>query len=280
MSTLTNVDRRYLEALFKMSGGYVLEFTDAEFADFFKDYGIDIEDKQYHHNSGSKANRLRAFWRLEPNNKVGDVLNGLLQQVSIDEEIKDISIDQNLYSRAKQIISQLEQGNSQYQKIDVQSSEKEFFDIKFSDPRLENIPIESRFIQIIARRIGEAKSLFSSGYYLSSVIMTGSILEAVLLGVARNYPKKFNKAKSAPKTKGAVKHLNNWTLSNLIDVAAELSLLRTDVKQFSLVLRDFRNYLHPYHQLSAEFEPDEYTAKLCLQTLDAAIADLSGERPK
>jgi hypothetical protein len=39
-------------------------------------------------------------------------------------------------------------------------------------------------------------------------------------------------------------------------------------------MRDFRNYIHPYQQLSSNFDPDEHTAKMCLQVLNAVISDL------
>jgi hypothetical protein len=46
------------------------------------------------------------------------------------------------------------------------------------------------------------------------------------------------------------------------------------VKKYSHSLRDFRNYIHPYEQLSSRFDPDIKTAKISFQVLKAAIADL------
>lgn len=62
-----------------MSSGWVLDFTNATFADFFRDEaGIDIYDDAYAKGSGSKANRLRAFWDREPDQVVGPVLSSLV----------------------------------------------------------------------------------------------------------------------------------------------------------------------------------------------------------
>lgn len=43
------------------------------------------------------------------------------------------------------------------------------------------------------------------------------------------------------------------------------------------MLRDFRNYIHPYEQWSSGFNPDEHTALISWQVLKAAIHDLSGK---
>jgi hypothetical protein len=100
-------------------------------------------------------------------------------------------------------------------------------------------------------------------------------LEGVLLGMALNNPKEFNQAVASPKDKeGKVKQFHEWSLSNLIDVASETGFLKEDVKKFSHSLRDFRNYIHPFEQLSSRFNPDEHTAKICLQVLQAAIYQL------
>lgn len=61
-----------------MGSGYVLNFSNRTFADFFLDsVGINIYDAEYDYGSGSKANRMRAFWERESNYLVGRVL-GLL----------------------------------------------------------------------------------------------------------------------------------------------------------------------------------------------------------
>jgi hypothetical protein len=57
-----------------MSSGYVLDFTNNSFAAFFREHNVDIDSN---YGSGSKANRLRAFWEAEPNDRVVDVLDGL-----------------------------------------------------------------------------------------------------------------------------------------------------------------------------------------------------------
>jgi hypothetical protein len=50
---------------------------------------------------------------------------------------------------------------------------------------------------------------------------------------------------------------------------------RSDTQKFSHSLRDFRNYIHPFEQMSSGFNPREHTAKICLQVLKAAIYEIS-----
>jgi hypothetical protein len=67
-----------------MASGYVLDFSDNTFADFFKDYGsIEIHSEKYSTSGTSKANKLREFWRLESDALVSAVLHGLLEHWSV-----------------------------------------------------------------------------------------------------------------------------------------------------------------------------------------------------
>ena len=104
------------------------------------------------------------------------------------------------------------------------------------------------------------------------------MLEAVLLGAAQREPQKFNQSPASPKQNGKVKQFHEWTLSEFINVAYDIGLLKPDVQKFSHGLRDFRNYIHPYQQMASAFKPDEHTAKVCFQVLKAALADMAGDR--
>ena len=94
--------------------------------------------------------------------------------------------------------------------------------------------------------------------------------------VAIKDPKRFNCSTSSPKdSNGKVKNFAYWKLSELIDTATQTGLLNNDIKKFSHILRDFRNFIHPYEQLANSFSPDINTAKICCQVLKAAIVQLS-----
>lgn len=75
MSDLTPIEKRKLEHALGMGSGYVLDFSNRTFDEFFSDYfSVDIYDAKYDYQSGSKANRLRAFWNVEGNYLVGRML--------------------------------------------------------------------------------------------------------------------------------------------------------------------------------------------------------------
>ena len=79
MSDLSNVEKRGFERLFGMGSGYVLDFSNRTFDEFVLDsVGRSIFDEKYNVGSGSKANRLRGFWAIEPNYTVGELLSDLL----------------------------------------------------------------------------------------------------------------------------------------------------------------------------------------------------------
>ena len=119
----------------------------------------------------------------------------------------------------------------------------------------------------------------ASGRPSSVIFLCGSVLEAVLLGAAQNDPKNFNQSASSPKQRdGKVKQFPEWSLSELINTAHDIGVLKADVQKFSHGLRDFRNYIHPYQQMVSRFRPDGHTARVCFQVLKAALADISGER--
>ena len=111
--------------------------------------------------------------------------------------------------------------------------------------------------------------------YLAAIIMMGSILEGILLAIIHKFPKKANQAPAAPKYKdGKVKKFWEWSLSEMIDVAHEVGWLQGDVKRFAHVLRDYRNLVHPWHQMVIKEPPDEDTCKIAWQVVQAAINDL------
>jgi hypothetical protein len=96
--------------------------------------------------------------------------------------------------------------------------------------------------------------------------------------VSRNI-QTFNSAESVPKTKeGKHKQLHEWSLNDFINVAHEVGFLSLDVKKHGHALRDFRNYIHPRQQIVEKFNPDQHTARISWQVLQAAIADLCKQR--
>lgn len=79
MSDLSFMEKVKLEKLLDMGGGYVLDFSNRSFGEFVAgSVQRNIYDKKYNRASGSKANRLRAFWYVETNHVVGKLVADLL----------------------------------------------------------------------------------------------------------------------------------------------------------------------------------------------------------
>ena len=155
----------------------------------------------------------------------------------------------------------------------------EFLERKIELPDLAKLNLDSVVTGILEARIKEIEKGLNSKASLSVIFMCGSVLEGVLLGTALQKPQSFNQSQASPKDKtGKVRPLNEWSLAQLIDVARDINAIKLDVQKFSHALRDFRNYIHPYQQMSSGFSPNEQTAEICFQVLKAALADLADSR--
>ncbi len=275
MGSLTMVDKRRLEDLFGMRTGYVLDFSNSSFAEFFREVArVDIYDSKYSTNGDSKARRLRAFWEVEPDDVVGNVILQLLSVWHYEHpqpDAKEATSAEACTQIAERMLGK---------QVAREPTDSDFLKQEFGDVSLAKIQIDGSLLPILESRLSEARACLQGNAPLAVVFLCGSILEGLLLGVACANPKRFNQAQRSPRDRASnVKQFHEWRLAELIEVACELGYLKLDVWRFSHALRDFRNYIHPYQQMSAHFNPDKHTAQICLQVLKAAIADLSGERP-
>lgn len=268
------LERDCFEELFGMGGGYVMDFSNRTFSEFLRESArVDIYSDKYAGNGDSKAKRLRAFIELEADPLVGKTLSDLLEYwryKTPQPNTKEIT----LAKRAEQVVERL-----LGKPVSPRDSGQEFLKQDFGPVTFQKIPTVGPLVPILESRLSEAMRCLKVDSPLAVIFHCGGILEGLLLGLASAHPQQFNQAPNSPKDRaGNVKQLHEWTLAQFIDVACELGYLKLDVKKFSHALRDFRNYIHPYEQMSSRFNPDKYTAEICLQVLRAAIASLSRER--
>ena len=76
IAEISSIERCKLEPLVRMSGGYVLDFTDRTFSEFFEEHtrrGIDAA--VYRERGNSKANCLRGFSTVEGKHKNRKILS-------------------------------------------------------------------------------------------------------------------------------------------------------------------------------------------------------------
>lgn len=78
MAQLTYQERKTVEDFLEMGGGYVLNFSDRTFRDFIGSCtGRDAEAEKYKSGGTSKANRMRAFIKVEDDYTVGKLFQEL-----------------------------------------------------------------------------------------------------------------------------------------------------------------------------------------------------------
>lgn len=276
MSNLTETEKLKLENLFSMHGGYVLDFSNPSFQRFINNtVRKDIYDNKYSVYGTSKAKLLRAFWEIENDSTVGRLTEEMLLYYETQSSINSTTtFNKNLFDECLPIAYKLQgkqpKGQPKTNTID------DFLKSEVDEVLISSLKIDGTVTTVLEQRIVEVKQCIQCDASLSVIFLCGSILEGLLLGVATNNIRDFNQSSASPKDKstGQVKRLHDWTLANFIDVAYELKFLGLDVKKYGHTLRDFRNYIHPYEQMSSGFNPDKHTAKISWQVLKAAINDL------
>jgi hypothetical protein len=105
MSNLNSIERRHLENLLGMGGGYVLDFSNRTFDEFvFESTKRRIYEAEFANGTGSKAHRLRAFWLSQP-----DVLTGklILDLCNYYREFQFDKKNEELYERCLRIGNRL-----------------------------------------------------------------------------------------------------------------------------------------------------------------------------
>ena len=127
--------------------------------------------------------------------------------------------------------------------------------------------------EIVQRDYAELSvKLFPSGAWKSSVIMAGSILEAILFDRLADARWNANATSSAAAKdkQGKPIPIDKWRLETLIDIAVEIQMLSADsAETIHRVLRDYRNFVHPKKEVRAAHSCTEAEAMLSLGALNS-----------
>ncbi len=268
MADLDNATKRKLESLFSMSSGYVLDFSNARFADFVgTSIGIDPYTK---YPPGSKAVLLRTIWHEEPIATVAQLNLELLEHWRVGKLVANQEPTPFETALHDELRAQFE---ALRRTPDAASTE--FLAKDFGEIDLSALPRELTSQQVVQARLNEVDRCLEAGAPLAVIFLVGSTLEGLLMEVALANAREFVGAAAAPKQKsGAVRQLADWRLTDLIAVAHELGIISNDVHRFADQVRSFRNYIHPRQQLAERFEPRIETARIAQHVLQAALADL------
>ena len=141
--------------------------------------------------------------------------------------------------------------------LEIENPNPPDFAILIPDPSMQ---------AILKRRWNETWSCFGAGAYLASTVMMGAILEALLLARINKMTDKSAvfTSKCAPKDKttGKTRPLQEWTLNSYIDVAHDLGWIGKASRDIGIVLRDYRNFIHPEKELSQGVSVSEQDCRM------------------
>lgn len=107
MTEFNMTERISLEKLLGMSTGYVLSFSDRTFHAFvYETVGVDIHSSHYTSQGTSKANKLRTFWKVEPDHVVGKLLDALIASWTLQAFARTPE-EESLAHRCRTIVARL-----------------------------------------------------------------------------------------------------------------------------------------------------------------------------
>lgn len=196
MSTLavSTLELRAIDTVLEMRGGYVLDFTDRTFAEFFRDYGVAIGDAKYRVEGDSKARRLRNFLRTTPPPLSGKVLAGLLEyRLASSGEL-----DQEAWDTAARVAARLggvpPEAVHHRSKSTAAMTEQELLARSLRPEAVAAATRDPGMAAIVLERLKEAERCLSVDGYLATVILAGSVLEALCLDFGAQHPERVNRA--------------------------------------------------------------------------------------
>jgi hypothetical protein len=127
----------------------------------------------------------------------------------------------------------------------------------------------------LSERWLDAQKCVHQKCYLAAIILMGSVLEGLLLARVSLSPSDAYKSSAVPKDKGdKPKGYTDWNLSELINVAVDIGWIKSDRGKFSHALRESRNIVHPWAEITSKAYFDEYTCSTSWEALKASISDL------
>ncbi len=107
LSSLSSLEKKSLENFLQMSGGNVSNFSVRQLNEFVEECtGTDLDHQRFKADGESKARRLRAFWKSEPDPVVGKLLTYLIDYVLMPENQPTEEL-KTMEGRCRQIANRL-----------------------------------------------------------------------------------------------------------------------------------------------------------------------------
>lgn len=143
---------------------------------------------------------------------------------------------------------------------------------------------DSSFRESLRIDQADADRALSNGEWKGATVMAGSLLEALLLwALQQRSPQERAEAVSRITKRRvplprATRELDEWQLHELVEVAAELQLIRDDTTKQARLAKNFRNLIHPGRVQRLAVKCGRGEALGALAAVEQVIRDLSRPR--
>jgi hypothetical protein len=133
----------------------------------------------------------------------------------------------------------------------------------------------------IRRDIASTDQALHNGNWKAATVLAGATVEALLLwAVDQCSVVDRNKAIAKVLSSGALKtkpskDLDNWVLNDLIEVSAQLGLIRDETAKQCRLAKNFRNLIHPGKSVRLEQECNRGTALSACAALEHVVVELT-----
>ncbi len=271
---VSTLEMRAIDNVLEMGGGYVLDFTDRTFSEFFRDFAVSIDHPRYKADGTSKARRLRAFLRSTPPPLSGRVLAALMGlRLAWKPDVDSAAWEQCAATTAR--LGGVPPARAMKPPAPPPELTKEALLARAFRPEVVSyVCADPAMVGLIVDRMEQANRCIGVSAYLAAAVLAGSVLEALCLDFGAQHPDRVNRAYEA-KYGRRPPALHEWRLQQWIEVLGSTRDLSPTIEKFGQGLRDFRNYVHPAQQLASGFRPDKHTADISLRVVIAAIDDLA-----
>jgi len=123
---------------------------------------------------------------------------------------------------------------------------------------------DNRLRIILERDYNELNRCFESRCYKSVLILSGSLIEAVIVEFFIN----------KPPTGYSEKKLLSLNLGDLIDLALSVKLIDERIKSLSTVVKNYRNLIHPGRELRLNEQFDKETANVSVSLVRLILKEI------
>ncbi|MGW0434092.1 hypothetical protein ACWDV4_16325 [Micromonospora sp. NPDC003197] len=139
--------------------------------------------------------------------------------------------------------------------------------------RVRRLAGDGKAVDILMARADEATVCQTNGAYALAIIGIGSFVEGLLHAVVMRHDEQV-RANGLVDRRGRRVSADRAGLHLLLDHAHKQEWIQADAKDFMDKVRDYRNFVHPRHQIDYGLVPDMDTVRMCWAPVHALLNDL------